>query len=124
MHGNARRAGQWIVGVAVALAGVAAASAQEAAQVTPTEKSLHKLGRGVTNVLTSPLELIRTPEKVGRSQGALAGATSGVARGAFRTIQRAAVGIFEVVTFYAEVPKDYAPIMQPEYVYAHGNWQD
>ena len=125
MHDHTRRAGQWVLAAAIALAGASVAAAEEGAapQATATDKSLRKLGRGVTNVLTFPLELIRTPEKVGRADGALAGASVGLAQGLFRAVQRAGVGIFEVVTFYAEVPKDYAPLMQPEFVYAHGNWQ-
>lgn len=111
--------------LAAGVLGSTAAWAVEQSDVpaTATDKSLHKLGRGVTNVLTCPLELIRTPEKVGRVDGALAGMSVGLAQGLFRTFQRAGVGLFEVATFYVEYPKDYAPIMQPEYVYANGEWQ-
>jgi putative exosortase-associated protein (TIGR04073 family) len=125
MQANTRRAGQWVLVAVIALGAAAAAAAagQDAVQSSTVDKSLHKLGRGITNVLTFPLELIRTPEKVGRTDGALAGASVGILQGAFRAVQRGVVGFYEVVTFYAEVPKDYAPIMQPEFVYANGNWQ-
>ena len=83
---------------------------------------LTKFGRGVSNIVTSPLELLRTPTLVGRRQGNLAGITVGLAQGAWRTLERAAIGVFEVVTFFAEVPDNFQPIMKPEFVYADGDW--
>lgn len=83
---------------------------------------LTKFGRGVSNIVTSPLELLRTPALVGRRQGNLAGMTVGVAQGAWRTLERAAVGVFEVATFFAEVPDNFEPIMKPEFVYTEGDW--
>ena len=81
-----------------------------------------KLGRGIANVLTCPLELIRTPTLVGRQQGNVAALSVGLAQGAWRTVQRGAIGLFEVVTFFAEVPDNFEPIMTPEFVHAHGDW--
>lgn len=83
---------------------------------------LTKLGRGIANVATCPLELIRTPTLVGRQQGNVAALTVGMAQGAWRTLQRGAIGLFEVVTFFAEVPENFEPIMTPEFVHAHGDW--
>ena len=81
-----------------------------------------KLGRGIANIVTCPLELIRTPTLVGRRQGYLASLTVGIAQGAWRTLQRGAIGLFEIATFYAEIPDNFEPIMKPEFVHAHGDW--
>ena len=83
---------------------------------------LGKLGRGVSNIVTSPLELLRVPTLVKRKDGYFAGSTIGVFQGAWQGIRRAAVGIFEVASFYLEIPEDYGPIVSPEFVLAHGAW--
>ena len=113
-------------GMAVALLVLSMATPVWAAEASPTymNGTCQKLGRGIANIATCPLELIRTPALVGRQDGAIAAMTVGLLQGAWRTLQRGAVGIFEVVTFYAEIPNDFQPIMQPEFVWAHGNWAE
>ena len=86
--------------------------------------SMTKLGRGIANIVTCPFELMRTPTLVARKQGYLAGMSVGLGRGAWRTLQRGAVGLFEVATFFSEVPDNFEPIMRPEFVFAHGDWTD
>ncbi len=84
-----------------------------------------KLGRGIANVFTAPLELIRTPELVGRETGSLAAQlTTGIVQGVWQTIVREVAGIYEVLTFYAEVPKGFRPLVKPEYVWKDGNWAE
>jgi putative exosortase-associated protein (TIGR04073 family) len=83
-----------------------------------------KLGRGIANVATCPLELVRTPTLVGRQQGYVAALTVGISQGVWRTAQRGAVGLFEVATFFVEIPDNFEPIMKPEFVHAHGDWAD
>ena len=86
--------------------------------------SLRKLGRGIANLATCPAELVRTPELVGRRDGTLAALTVGIAQGIARTILRGVTGLFEVATFYAEVPKNFGPLMKPEFVWQHGDWAE
>ncbi len=88
------------------------------------EAMLGKLGRGVANVATCPLELIRTPTLVGRAKGTIAGATTGVFQGVERTVVRGSVGVFEVLTFWLEVPKGFAPFVTPEFIWTDGNWAE
>jgi putative exosortase-associated protein (TIGR04073 family) len=77
---------------------------------------LTKLGRGLCNVATFPLELAAQPVKTKESDGPLAGLTVGVVKGIQMTVVRAAVGVFEVATFMIPCPKDYQPILtDPEY---------
>ena len=113
-----------LLGVVVLTLGMATAAVAEDRTTSRADGRLRKLGRGAANVLTSPAELLRTPELVGRKSGTLASLTVGLVQGAWRVIQRAAVGAFEVTTFFLEIPKDYAPIVQPEFVWAHGNWAE
>ena len=84
--------------------------------------ALRKLGRGVANVITCPAEILRTAETVRIREGFLAAASVGLVRGLARTVQRGVVGIFEIATFYAEVPEDFQPLMRPEFVFMHGDW--
>jgi len=84
--------------------------------------ALRKLGRGVANVVTCPGELIRTSQFVGQQDGYISSLTVGVLQGVWRTLLRGVTGAFEVVTFYAEIPKGFEPIMKPEFVWAHGDW--
>ena len=120
------RAKCWaVIGVVVAGLTMPAAWAMTeaiAGQPGYIEGALRKLGRGIANVATCPAELIRTPEAVRIKDGFLASISVGVLQGAWRTVQRGVVGLFEVATFYAEVPADFKPIMQPEFVFAHGDW--
>lgn len=84
--------------------------------------AMRKLGRGIANVVTCPAELIRTSEKVRLRDGYLAAVSVGIVEGAWRTLLRGVVGVFEVATFYAEVPNDFKPIILPEFVYAKWDW--
>ena len=101
-----------------------AGSAQAAEGSAYVDGMLRKLGRGIANIATSPGELLRTPAVVSQKDGNLAGATIGIVQGAWRTVLRALTGVFEVVTFYAEVPANFEPLMQPEFVWHHGNWAE
>lgn len=81
-----------------------------------------KLGRGAANVLTAPLELIRTPYFIGAQDGGFAAITAGMAQGLVAGVVRELAGIVEVVTFPIPIPKDFRPLVRPEFVYAHGDW--
>ena len=86
--------------------------------------ALRKLGRGVANVATCPAELLRVPTLVGRKDGTLASITVGVAQGAWQALARGVSGVFEIVTFYAETPKGFAPVVRPEFVWQDGDWAE
>ena len=77
---------------------------------------LTKLGRGVSNILTFPLEIPEQTSRANNSDGPFAGATVGLLKGLQMTVVRAAVGVYEVVTFMAPCPGNYEPILKdPEY---------
>ena len=109
-----------LLGVVLACGALGAASNADASSYT--DGMLRKLGRGIANVATCPAELVRTPTLVGQREGYLAGMTVGIVQGAWRTVLRGVTGVFEIATFYAEIPKGFRPLMMPEFVHADGNW--
>jgi hypothetical protein len=71
--------------------------------------ALRKLGRGIANVTTCPLELARRRE--------------GFGEGLLRMAQRGVAGAFEILTFPAEVPANFEPIVHPEFVFESSGWR-
>ncbi len=112
-----------LLGIAVLVLGMAAPLwAAEKSSPSYMEGALHKLGRGVANIVSCPAELIRTPELVGRKEGYVSALSTGLLLGAWQTIVRGLAGVVETVTFFVEIPKGFKPILQPEFVYADGDW--
>lgn len=116
------RWGMVLGAVAVSVVALAAPVGADEGQTTYWDGSLRKLGRGIANVVTSPLELIRTPQTENYRHGYFEAMSVGLLRGAWRTVQRGVVGVFEVLTFYAAIPNRFEPIMMPEFVFANGDW--
>ena len=110
--------------VAAITVGISTQAMAETASPSRADAVLRKLGRGIANVATCPAELIRVPTLVGRNDGYLAAMTVGILQGAWQTLVRGVAGIVEVATFYAEIPKGYAPLVRPEFVWQHGNWTE
>ena len=82
---------------------------------------LKKLGRGMANIITCPIEI---PYRIGRANeesGPFAAFTWGVLDGFFRTAARMLVGGYEVITFPLPFPSDYRPIIDdPEFFLEEG----
>ena len=79
---------------------------------------LKKLGRGVSNVLLCPMEVLRGIGDANKESGWFAGATWGFLQGVFKGGMRGVVGAYEVVTFPIPFPKDYKPILtDPEFMF-------
>ena len=111
-----------LLGVMAILVGMAVPAFANETSPSYMTGALRKLGRGVANVVSCPFELIRTPELVGRKDGYPAAVTVGIFQGVWRTVERGVVGVVEAGTFFVAIPKDFAPILQPEFIYAHGDW--
>ncbi|MEN6625095.1 MAG: exosortase system-associated protein, TIGR04073 family [Candidatus Sumerlaeia bacterium] len=79
-------------------------------------KMMHKLGRGVTNVLTCWVEVPRGIaikfEELDPFSGLIVGGVQGIGWG----FARFATGVYEVVTFPFPVPAGYRPMIEPEFV--------
>ena len=75
--------------------------------------SMDKLGRGASNTLTGWMEIPYRIDDEWKFSGTgfIAAATVGVAKGLVLGMTRTAVGLFEVVTFWAPVPENYGPII-------------
>ena len=112
------------LGMAVLTLGLSTAGMAEEESTAVVQGRMRKLGRGIANVATAPAELIRTPELVGRRDGALSAVTVGVLQGAWRTVLRAVAGAYEVATFFVEAPPGFEPIIKPEFVWQHGSWTE
>ncbi|MBI3083052.1 MAG: exosortase system-associated protein, TIGR04073 family [Candidatus Omnitrophica bacterium] len=86
--------------------------------------AIRKLGRGLANIATCPAELIRMPTLVGRQDGNIAALSVGLLQGIWRTALRGIAGAYEVGTFLVPLPRDFKPVLMPEFVYAHGDWTE
>lgn len=74
---------------------------------------IEKGTRGASNILFAFLEMPNAVEKTGNEKGALAGATTGVAKGLYRSAERLVVGVYEVATFFLP---PYGPVInEPEF---------
>lgn len=86
---------------------------------TPTTK----LGRGLANMLTFPLEVPEQVSRTNNSDGPFAASTVGVLKGLGWAVGRMCVGAYETVTFMLPMPKDYKAILRdPEYFLETSNF--
>lgn len=72
---------------------------------------LHKLGRGLHDVVLSPIEVPRLIYKEFELNGPVASIFAGPFEGLGYMVRRLLVGVYEVVTF--PIPQD--PILDPEF---------
>jgi len=84
---------------------------------------LKKLGRGICNIATCPLEVIEQVKRVNNTDGALAAVTWGPIKGVAMTALRALVGVYEIATFPIPLPSHYRPILtEPEFFFEDFNF--
>lgn len=75
-----------------------------------------KLGRGIWNFITSPLEILNRFEETRARSGYYEAFTYGLCEGACMVGFRAAMGFYEVITFPVPIPAGYKPILSdPEF---------
>lgn len=87
------------------------------------DDALKKLGRGLSNVVMCPFEILLQIARVNNSDGPMAAASYGVLKGVGMTGLRALVGVYEVATFPIPLPKYYKPILtDPEFFFEEMNW--
>lgn len=76
---------------------------------------LEKLARGITNVATSPGEFIyQMDPAIDAAPDVVTGYIMGIFKGAFYTVKRAGVGLYDILTFPINRPSGYAPVYEPE----------
>jgi putative exosortase-associated protein (TIGR04073 family) len=84
---------------------------------------IKKIGRGICNILTCPLEFVAQIGQVNKSDGPMSAVTYGVAKGVVMVLVRGVVGVYETVTFPLPFPPDYKPILtDPEFVFEDMSW--
>jgi putative exosortase-associated protein (TIGR04073 family) len=99
------------LGLALALAlGATAGLPAPARAQTPA----HKFGRGAANLSCGIMELPAQMISEGRRRGPLWALSLGFARGVGGFVTRELVGVYELVTFPAPVPRGYRAILEPE----------
>jgi putative exosortase-associated protein (TIGR04073 family) len=91
------------------------AFAQEGSVV---ERMGKKLGRGIVNVATGWVELPKNIYDTSvETNNPLMGMTYGTLKGVGMTVVRTGAGAYDVATFLFPLPKDYEPILKPEFVF-------
>ena len=109
----ARRLAACTAGAALAFSALtlpAVAGAQE-------DTAASKLGRGVAGVTLGILEIPGNIVQETRTNGVLSGMTVGFVVGVGKFVARELVGVYEIVTAPIPIPRDYAPVLAPEYAW-------
>jgi len=87
--------------------------------VSRADKPAIKAGRGLAAVTTPFLEIPGNIVETSKREGPLAGWTAGLAKGIGMSIVRPPIGVYELVTAPIAAPKNFAPILQPEYPWSY-----
>lgn len=85
-------------------------------ETSDVSKMCTKLGRGIVNVLTGWVEIPKNIAKEWRESDPFTGFVLGTLKGIAWGVGRTFAGVYEVVSFPFPIPRDYKPIMQPEYI--------
>ncbi len=111
----------WSGRVAALLMAVTSLSGMARAADAPTSQPPHtpgdKLVRGVANVFTSFIEVPRNIHNTTAEDSMLAGWTVGLGKGLGYMALRVVAGVYEIVTFPFPHPRDYEPVVEPEFVW-------
>jgi putative exosortase-associated protein (TIGR04073 family) len=94
----------------------APASAQVDRRDTTFDKAMHKLGRGLSNILTGWMEIPKEIAVAWRETDPITGVIIGSIKGTGYFVARFFAGFYEVFTFPMPFPEDYKPIIEPEFV--------
>ena len=87
------------------------------------DNQITKLGRGIANMVTFPLEVPEQISRTNNTDGPFAGCTVGVLKGFAWALCRACVGVYETATFLMPYPKDFKPVLKdPEYFLENSNY--
>ena len=78
-----------------------------AAPLAMAQDPIHKMGRGVVNVLTSWIEIPKQLHLGSQEDNPITGIAMGVGRGVGLTVLRIGVGAYEAVTFPLAYPRGY-----------------
>lgn len=91
--------------------------AVSAAEVSPENGPVRKLQRGFLNVALSPFELSNQFSKEKKVESFIPSWFRAFGFGSYLTVQRAAIGVYEMVTFPVPLPASYEPVLSPEFAW-------
>ena len=77
-----------------------------------------KLTRGLANILTGWVELPKNIYDTSVEDNIFSGLTVGLVKGAGMAVVRTGAGVYETITFPFPIPEDYAPVLEPEFVFS------
>lgn len=83
------------------------------------QSAARKCGRGLAAMTTGFLEIPGNIVKESRETSPARGFTLGFAKGLGAVVVRELVGVYEFVTSPFDIPKGYAPIIQPEFPWGY-----
>jgi putative exosortase-associated protein (TIGR04073 family) len=78
-----------------------------------------KAQRGFAAITTPFLEIPGNIKETSEREGPLVGWTAGLAKGIGMSIVRPPIGVYELVTAPIAAPKNFEPILQPEYPWSY-----
>jgi putative exosortase-associated protein (TIGR04073 family) len=87
--------------------------------VSRADTRLEKAGRGLAALTTPFLEVPGNIVDTSERKGSLAGWTEGLAKGLGMAIVRPAVGAYELASAPFPAPKNFEPILEPEYPWSY-----
>ena len=91
------------------------------ARLAWAQDPIHKMGRGLVNVLTGWIELPKQVHLGSQEDNPVVGLGRGLLKGAGLMLLRGGVGLYEAVTFPLPYPKDFAspyePMELPDYAW-------
>ena len=82
------------------------------------QNMLRKLGRGLANITTGVIEIPKAVQETFYEEGPVAAGSWGLIDGVYKFFARTIVGVYEVLTFPIPLPADYAPIVEPEFLFS------
>lgn len=81
------------------------------------ETMCKKLNRGLTNIFTGWFEIPKNMDISNTKQSFLSAFFIGFPKGCWMTVVRTGAGVYDTVTFMLPVPKDYKPLLEPEFAF-------
>jgi putative exosortase-associated protein (TIGR04073 family) len=112
---------RWLIGVLIVCFSVVVVVESFAAgpqyEYSFATKVSRKFLRGVGNIAFGWVEIPRQMNTDIQNTDPFTGTFTGIYKGVQRTVLRGIVGVWEVVSFPVPVPSNYAPIVEPEFVY-------
>ncbi len=90
----------------------------ESAEIAPEGTMARKMQRGFLNIALSPIELSNELVNAQKNTGPdIPGWIFGSLNGVVHMACRSVVGAFELITLPLPLPRNYAPVMQPEFAW-------